>query len=120
MATNHNRLSDSVSDGAERALEELVGGFSMQRAVGWLRVKFPSFDSSRAEALDCAATKSERDYFAGARLLGFVENLPESNRASGTAGAGADAPAANRPLVVAAVEMRRELTERTSRLVQFN
>ncbi len=117
MATNHNRLPDSVSDGAERALEELVGGFSLQRAVGWLRAKFPSFDSSRAETLDCAATKSERDYFAGARLLGFVENLPESRKPSGPDAA---APAANRPLVVAAVEMRRELTERTSRLVQFN
>ena len=96
----------SASDGAERTLFELIDGFSVRRAEDWLRVKFPSFDASRAEPLDCAATKSERDYFAETRLLGFVTNLPEE--------------ADNRPLVVASVRMRRELTERTSRLVQFN
>ncbi|MBR3087100.1 MAG: hypothetical protein IKH04_11945 [Kiritimatiellae bacterium] len=83
----------------------MVAGFSEARAVDWLRVKFPSFDSSHGEALDCAATKNERDYFADTRLLGFVTTLADGD--------------ANRPLVVAAVRMKRELTERTSRLVQF-
>ena len=69
--------AESASDGAERTLFELIDGFSVRRAEDWLRVKFPSFDASRAEPLDCAATKSERDYFAEARLLGFVTNLPE-------------------------------------------
>ena len=82
----------SASDGAERTLFELIDGFSVRRAEDWLRVKFPSFDASRAEPLDCAATKSERDYFAETRLLGFVTNLPEE--------------ADNRPLVVASVRMR--------------
>ena len=117
---------ESASDGAERALFALIDGFSPRRSDDWLRAKFPLFDASRAEPLDCAATKSEKDYFAEARLLGFVARLPESGT-TGTARTTAtvpDGPAvpdvANRPLVVAAIKMRRELTERTSRLVQFN
>ena len=116
MAKSNTRESatGSASDGAEAALAALIGGFSARRAEDWLRAKFPSFDSSLAEPLDCAATKSEREHFSEARLWGFVGRMPEGGAAekSGTA--------ANRPLVVAAVRMRRELTERTSRLVQFN
>ena len=98
--------AESASDGSERALFELIDGFSVRRAEDWLRAKFPSFDSSHGEALDCASTKNERDYFDEARLLGFVTTLADGE--------------ANRPLVVAAVRMKRDLTERTSRLVQFN
>ena len=116
MAKANTRKSETglASDGAEAALAALIGGFSVRKAEDWLRAKFPSFDSSRAEPLDCAATKSEREHFSEARLWGFVGRMPEDGAAemSGTA--------ANRPLVVAAVRMRRELTERTSRLVQFN
>ena len=113
-ANTRKSATDSASDGAEAALAALIGGFSARRAEDWLRAKFPSFDSSLAEPLDCAATKSEREHFSEARLWGFVGRMPEGGAAekSGTV--------ANRPLVVAAVRMRRELTERTSRLVQFN
>ena len=98
--------TETISDGSENLLKQMIGDFSVGRAVDWLRVKFPSFDSSHGEALDCAATKNERDYFDEARLLGFVTTLADGE--------------ANRPLVVAAVRMKRDLTERTSRLVQFS
>ena len=104
---------ESASDGAERLLVELLEGFSVEKAGEWLRSKFPSFDSSRAEVLDSASTKSERESFAAARLLGVVERLQGE-------GGTTEADGGNRPLVVAAVTMRRELTERTSRLGQFN
>ena len=110
---------ESASDGAERLLVELIEGFSVEKAGEWLRAKFPAFDSSRAEVLDCAGTKSERESFAEARLLGFVGRLKGEEGTAGTDGT-TDADGGNRPLVVAAVKMRRELTERTSRLVQFN
>ena len=116
---------DTMSDGAEKLLAQMVGQFSVKRAVDWLRVKFPSFDTARAEPLDCASTKNEKDYFDVARLLGFVTRLPENgtsgtSRTSGTVAEVPDvADVPNRPLVVVAVGMRRELTERTSRLVQF-
>ena len=144
-----------MSDGAEKLLAEMVGRFSVRRAVDWLRVKFPSFDTSHGEPLECAASKNEKDYFAEAQLLGFVGRLSENgtsvtNRTTGTKppvagkpGKPTDAKAGkleaadvaevsavsvvpessvypNRPLVVAAIKMKRELTERTSRLVQFN
>ena len=112
-AKTRNTNRESASDGAEQLLVELLEGFSAEKAGAWLRAKFPSFDSSRAEVLDCASTKSEREYFAAARLLGFVERLQGEGGTTGADGG-------NRPLVVAAVKMRRELTERTSRLVQFN
>ena len=41
------------SDGSESKLVELVARFSVKRAVEWLRTKFPSFDTSRAEELAC-------------------------------------------------------------------
>ena len=105
MAKRQNRI-ETVSDGAEKLLAEMVCRFSVKRAVDWLRVKFPSFDTSHGEPLECAATKNEKDYFAEAQLLGFVGRLPDGD--------------SNRPLVVVAIKMKRELTERTSRLVQFN
>ena len=125
-ANTRESTTESASDGAERTLFELIDGFSVKRAVDWLRVKFPSFDTAHAEPLDCASTKNEKDYFDEARLLGFVTRMPENGTsgASRTSGTVADIPEnaedPNHPLVVAAVRMRRELTERTSRLVQFN
>ena len=97
------------SDGSERLLVELVGRFSIKRAVEWLRIKFPSFDTSRAEELACDTTKNEKDYFVSAELLGYVTRLPLSKSDD-----------ANKPVLVAAIKMRKDLTERTSRLVQFN
>ena len=97
------------SDGSESKLVELVARFSVKRAVEWLRIKFPSFDTSRAEDVACDTTKNEKDYFVSAELLGYVTRLP--------LGKGDDA---NKPVLVAAIKMRKDLTERTSRLVQFN
>lgn len=97
------------SDGSERMLIELVERFSVKRAVEWLRIKFPSFDTSRGEELACDATKNENDYFAAAELLGYVTKLSASKSDD-----------TNKPILVAAVKMRKDLTERTSRLVQFN
>ena len=90
-------------------LVEMVERFSVRRAVEWLCMKFPSFDTARAETLACDSTKNERDYFASAELLGYVARLPLSKSDD-----------ANKPVLVAAIKMRKDLTERTSRLVQFN
>lgn len=78
-----------ASDVTENLLAAMVAGFSEARAVDWLRAKFPSFDTSNRETLACDATKNERDYFAEARLLGFVTRMPEdgtsgTTRTSGT------------------------------------
>lgn len=99
----------TVSDGSEKKLGELIRQFSVKRAVEWLRLKFPSFDTSRAEELACDTTKNEKDYFVSAELLGYVTRLPLSKSDD-----------ANKPVLVAAIKMRKDLTERTSRLVQFN
>ena len=97
------------SDGSESKLVELVARFSVKRAVEWLRIKFPSFDTSRAEDVACDTTKNEKDYFVSAELLGYVTRLPLGKSDD-----------ANKPVLVAAIKMRKDLTERTSRLVQFN
>ena len=97
------------SDGSEKMLVEMVERFSVRRAVEWLRMKFTSFDTSRAEEVACDTTKNEKDYFVSAELLGYVTRLPLSKSDD-----------ANKPVLVAAIKMRKDLTERTSRLVQFN
>ena len=97
------------SDGSEKLLVEMIERFSTKRAIDWLRVKFPSFDTGRAEAIACDATKNEKDYFAAAELLGYVTRMPRGKTDD-----------TNRPLFVAAVKMKKDMTERTSRLVQFN
>ena len=97
------------SDGSERLFVEMIERFSVKRAVDWLHVKFSSFDTSNAQELPADATKNERDYFSEARLLGYVANF--------SAGKSNDE---NKPVLVAAIKMRKDLTERTSRLVQFN
>ena len=97
------------SDGSERLLVEMIERFSVKRAVDWLHVKFSSFDTSNAQELPADATKNERDYFSEARLLGYVANF--------SAGKSNDE---NKPVLVAAIKMRKDLIERTSRLVQFN
>ena len=104
-----NALVKVESDGSEKLLEEMIERFSTKRAIDWLRVKFPSFDTGRTEAIACDATKNEKDYFAAAELLGYVTRMPQGKTDD-----------TNRPLLVAAVKMKKDMTERTSRLVQFN
>lgn len=103
-----NSVLKIESDGSEKLLVEMVERFSARRAIDWLRVKFPSFDTGRAEAIACDATKNEKDYFAAAELLGYVTRMPQGKTDD-----------SNRPLVVAAVKMKKDMTERTSRLVQL-
>ena len=92
----------------EKTLIEMVGHFTPSRASEWLRFLFSSFETD-AEPIAVDATKNESAYFAEARRLGWVARLPETDSAA----------AANKPLVVVAVRMKGDLTERTSRLVQF-
>ena len=92
----------------EKTLIEMVGHFTPSRASEWLRFLFSSFETD-AEPIAVDTTKNENAYFAEARRLGWVARLPETDSAA----------AANKPLVVVAVKMKGDLTERTSRLVQF-
>ena len=92
----------------EKTLVEMVGHFTPARASDWLRVLFSSFETD-AEPIAVDTTKNESAYFAEARRLGWVAHLPEIDSAEAT----------NKPLVVVAVKMKGDLTERTSRLVQF-
>ena len=92
----------------EKTLIEMVGHFTPSRASDWLRILFSSFETD-AEPIAVDTTKNESAYFAEARRLGWVARLPETDSAE----------AANKPLVVVAVRMKGDLTERTSRLVQF-
>ena len=92
----------------EKTLIEMVGHFTPSRAAEWLRYLFSSFETD-VEPIAVDTTKNESAYFAEARRLGWVARLPETNSTE----------AANKPIVVVAVRMKGDLTERTSRLVQF-
>ena len=93
----------------DERLARLCADFSVAKIGEWLERKFTSYDTSKADVISIAENKNDKEYFKSARLLGYVRDLPD-----GRAGAG------NRPLLVAAVEMRKALTERTSRQAQFN
>ena len=90
-------------------LDALICGFSVETAVDWLRERFPSFETGSARKISIGESKGEKDYLASARLLGHITRLPEKSGDS----------ASNRPLVVVAVEMKGDMTERTSRAGQF-
>ena len=92
----------------EKTLIEMVGHFTPSRASEWLRFLFSSFETD-VEPIAVDTTKNENAYFAEALRLGWVARLPETDSAA----------AVNKPLVVVAVKMKGDLTERTSRLVQF-
>ena len=93
----------------DERLTRLCADFSVAKIGEWLERKFASYDTSKQDVISIAENKNDKEYFKGARLLGYVRDLPD-----GRSGAG------NRPLLVAAVEMRKILTERTSRQAQFN
>lgn len=98
-----------VSDNAEKYMVELIAGFSLEGAIRWLRHKFDTFDFSSRTILPLGDTKNEREYFAEIERLGYVTQL-----------AGGKNDNVNRPMLVVAVRMKKDLSERTSRLVQFN
>ena len=91
-------------------LDALVKDFSLDAAIVWLRDMFSSFETSSAKDIPIGDNKNERSYFASARLVGQVSKLPE--KVGGVA--------VNCPLVVVAAEMLGDMTERTSRAVQFS
>ena len=98
-----------ASDNAEKYMVELIAGFSLEGAIRWLRHKFDTFDFSSRTILPLGDTKNEREYFAEIERLGYVTQL-----------AGGKNDNVNHPMLVAAVRMKKDLSERTSRLVQFN
>ena len=90
-------------------LDDLLSGFTITRAQAWLRSVFASYDASVniGVSLD-RNNKNEIAYFQSIRSLGLVRALPETEGSH-----------TNRPLAVIAVEMKDNLTERTSRAIQF-
>ena len=101
------RITD-VNNGADELLVKLLVDFSYEAAIKWLRRKFSSFDSSSQVDLPLGDTKNDRDYFTSIRRLGYVTSLKADSKND-----------INTPLVVAAIEMRKDLSERTSRSVQL-
>ena len=93
----------------DERLARLCADFSVAKIDEWLERKFASYDTSKADVISIAENKNDKEYFKSARLLGYVRDLPDGRKDVG-----------NRPLLVAAVEMRKILTERTSRQAQFN
>ena len=89
-------------------LESLIADFTEQRAVDWAVRKFEHFDPSWTRELAVGETKNEQAYFRRARIVGCIRKLPESMKSG-----------ANRPVLVAVVEMKNPLMERTSRQIQF-
>ncbi len=89
-------------------LESLIADFTEQRAVDWAVRKFEHFDPSWARELAVGETKNEQAYFRRARIVGCIRKLPESMKSG-----------ANRPVLVAVVEMKNPLVERTLRQIQF-
>lgn len=96
-------------DPAGELLSELISNFSIKRVVTWLERKFASFDTSKEGPLSVSANKNDARFFKSARILGFIRDLPDSSGSS-----------VNCPVLVAAVEMKNDITERTSRQTQFN
>ena len=100
---------NTASDGSEERLAELLSDFSLESAVKWLRKKFASFDTSMQSPLPLGDSRNDQVYFAEIRRLGFVSQLRQDNKTD-----------VNRPLAVIAVRMKKDLSERTSRSVQFH
>ena len=99
----------TVRDAAGELLSEMIKDFSLKRAIAWLERKFPSFDTSKAQSLSVSENKNDKRFFSSARVLGFITELAESKNSN-----------CNCPVLVAAIEMKNDLTERTSRQSQFN
>jgi len=78
--------------------EELIRGFSEESFAGWCRGKFADFVP--------AAAKLDMGEFEAARQIGYVRTLADGG--------------VNRPLLVAAVQVEGELSERSSRKRQFD
>ena len=104
------RKTDSFSsDGSEERLNELLSDFSLDNAVRWLRKKFSSFDTSMQSRLPLGDSRNDQVYFSEIQRLGYVSKLKQDNKND-----------INKPLAVIAVRMKKDLSERTSRSVQFN
>ncbi len=105
-----SKTSASQSGNAD-IFTQLIQDFSVDQAVNWVHSKFSSFDSTSRGQIPLSSTKkNEQVYFSKIERLGYVTNLVLNKKTSEI----------NKPLLVAAIEMKKELSERTSRLVQFN
>ena len=105
-----SKTSASQSGNAD-IFTQLIQDFSVDQAVNWVHSKFSSFDSTSRGQIPLSSTKkNEQVYFSKIERLGYVTNLILNKKTSEI----------NKPLLVAAIEMKKELSERTSRLVQFN
>lgn len=100
----------AVAVSEDQLLRELLTGFSVKGAQAWLKAKFDSYDPSAGadelQYVGATLSKDEKLYFRRVQTVGFVKGLPSKD-------------GLKKPLVVAAVEMVRELTDRTSRAKQF-
>lgn len=94
---------------AEKLLGPLIEDFSLEKAVAFLRGKFSSFDSSFDRELDCSGSANERNLFKSSHLIGYIRTLPEEKGSR-----------INRPVLVAAVELKKDLNERSHRQIQFS
>lgn len=101
-------MGTEISDHAEDLFVQLANDYSDEGACRWIRRKFESFSSAAAFDVACEE-KIEQNNFTDARVLGYVTELRESKSS-----------AANRPLLVASVYLKKGLAQRTSRLAQFN
>jgi len=98
-----------AANDTETLLRPLLEDFSLEKASAFLRGKFGSFDPAFAQELDCTGSANERNLFSSAQLLGYIRTLPEDKNSN-----------ANRPVLVAAVELKKDLNERSHRQIQFS
>ncbi|MDO5317516.1 MAG: Eco57I restriction-modification methylase domain-containing protein [bacterium] len=104
-------MAKKMGAGSEdQLLRELLSGFSVKAAQVWLQTKFDSYDPAAGveelRYVGSTLTKDEKLYFTRVQTAGFIKELPSKD-------------GLRKPLVVAVVEMARELTDRTSRAKQF-
>jgi len=104
-----DRRSVRKNDEIGVLLQDLFRDYSDKRAVAWLERKFDGFDTSKAKELSVDVTKNDRENFKSARILGYVRTLPTGKKNE-----------SNRPVLVASIAMKRDISERSSRLIQFN
>lgn len=90
-------------------LDNLLENFSLEIARKWLRQVFNSYDDTvNLQVGFDKENPNEKNYFQEISSLGVIRKLPESKGAE-----------KNCPLIVVAVKMKQNLTERSSRMIQF-
>lgn len=88
-------------------IETLLSNFNTDSASKWLGETFKGFDASFAKAIPAEGDKNEKETFKSVTRLGIVTKLPGNDQL-------------NHPMPVFAIAMKREITERSSRVIQFS